>query len=245
MSRVTNDPRRPGPGGDGTASGTACAAPGRPILAEVLVAVREVQRDREPSVVFAAVTQLCGRLFGGQVRVSLVEDGGGAYHLSTEGDGTPVTAAPADEGEILEILAARHESGEDTAVLPIVPPPLEGAPSYRGRLVLRLRRRPDAADTALAQVVVDHAVGRVHSARLSDQLAQWRERAANLEVALESNREIGAAIGILMARHAITSEHAFHLLRRASQLAHRKLRDIADDVVLTGCLPGAPSPHPA
>jgi hypothetical protein len=62
--------------------------------------------------------------------------------------------------------------------------------------------------------------------------------AANLQVALTSNRRIGIAIGILMAHHRITDTAAFELLREASQRAHRKLRDIAEDVVLTGTLPG-------
>lgn len=62
--------------------------------------------------------------------------------------------------------------------------------------------------------------------------------AANLQLALTSNRRIGVAIGILMAHHRITDTAAFEMLREASQRAHRKLRDIAEDVVLTGTLPG-------
>ena len=61
--------------------------------------------------------------------------------------------------------------------------------------------------------------------------------AANLQVALASNRRIGTAIGILMAHQRITDAAAFELLREASQRTHRKLRDIAEDVVLTGTLP--------
>ncbi|HZZ97211.1 MAG TPA: ANTAR domain-containing protein [Jatrophihabitantaceae bacterium] len=64
------------------------------------------------------------------------------------------------------------------------------------------------------------------------------ETAANLQIALASNRRIGTAVGILMARHRITDDTAFDLLRVTSQRTHRKLRDIADDVVLTGALPG-------
>lgn len=58
----------------------------------------------------------------------------------------------------------------------------------------------------------------------------------NLERALTTNREIGAAIGVLMARHKITQDQAFDLLRMASQNSHRKLADIARDVVETGAL---------
>jgi ANTAR domain len=64
------------------------------------------------------------------------------------------------------------------------------------------------------------------------------ETVANLQIALTSNRRIGTAIGILMAHRRITDEAAFELLRGASQRTHRKLREIADDVILTGTLPG-------
>ncbi len=47
----------------------------------------------------------------------------------------------------------------------------------------------------------------------------------------------GTAIGILMAHRRITDTAAFELLRDASQRGHRKLRDIAEDVVLTGTVP--------
>jgi len=65
-------------------------------------------------------------------------------------------------------------------------------------------------------------------------------RAANLEKALSSNRVIGTALGIIMSRENVTAENAFARLREHSQRTNRKLRDVADDVVLTGELPGGP-----
>jgi GAF domain-containing protein len=84
---------------------------------------------------------------------------------------------------------------------------------------------------------------------LAMQGARYREQAANLEIALQSNRQIGTAIGIIMARELLTAEQAFQRLRDASQRQHRKLRAIADDVVRTGELPEPgeaeiPSQHP-
>jgi tetrahydromethanopterin S-methyltransferase subunit F len=61
------------------------------------------------------------------------------------------------------------------------------------------------------------------------QLAQ--RNIADLTTALESNRDIGAAIGIVMVTRGIESQAAFDLLRRASQSRHAKLRDVARDVV--------------
>ena len=69
------------------------------------------------------------------------------------------------------------------------------------------------------------------------QLTQAEERASQLQTALTTNRQIGMAVGVLMARHQLTSEAAFELLRRQSTQTNRKLRDIAERVVLTGQLP--------
>jgi hypothetical protein len=68
------------------------------------------------------------------------------------------------------------------------------------------------------------------------------EKALNLTRAVESNREIGTAIGILMATKKVTQQDAFDQLRVASQALHRKLRDIAAEVKITGELPDLPKP---
>jgi GAF domain-containing protein len=65
------------------------------------------------------------------------------------------------------------------------------------------------------------------------------ERAAQLEVGLATNREIGAAVGILMATHGISSEDAFEMLSQASQRLNRKLRDIATGIVRGQTSPGS------
>ena len=66
-------------------------------------------------------------------------------------------------------------------------------------------------------------------------LAAARHDTANhLTRALETNREIGVAMGILMANGKLTSQQAFDQLRTASQNLNRKLHDIAADVALTG-----------
>jgi GAF domain-containing protein len=83
--------------------------------------------------------------------------------------------------------------------------------------------------TVLGTIFATHAALALSSARADEQ----RE---NLSLAQESNREIGMAMGILMSRHALTQSQAFDLLRVASQHTHRKLRQIACDVVETGML---------
>ena len=66
---------------------------------------------------------------------------------------------------------------------------------------------------------------------------QARVRADQLALALESSRRIGAAIGIVMAHSRCTQEQAFDTIRVASQRTHRKLRDLADEIIFTGAVP--------
>lgn len=68
--------------------------------------------------------------------------------------------------------------------------------------------------------------------------SQAHDKAGHLLRALESNREIGVAVGILMAQHRLTREQAFDVLRLASQRTNRKLVDVASDVADTGLAPG-------
>ncbi len=88
----------------------------------------------------------------------------------------------------------------------------------------------DAGAMDRAAVYADHAA-------LALRYAGHAERARHLAAALDSNRQIGVALGILVERHRLSTDQAFALLRRASQLTHRKLHDIADDLVTTGALP--------
>ncbi|MEH0109968.1 GAF and ANTAR domain-containing protein [Tersicoccus sp. MR15.9] len=60
---------------------------------------------------------------------------------------------------------------------------------------------------------------------------------SHYQQALTSSRQIGSAVGILMAQHRIDADDAFAMLRTASQHLNRKLKDIAADVNYTGGLP--------
>lgn len=60
----------------------------------------------------------------------------------------------------------------------------------------------------------------------------------NLTAALATSRQIGTAVGIVMARHRVSSQEAFALLRKASMDLNRKVHDIASEVELIGDLPG-------
>jgi GAF domain-containing protein len=66
------------------------------------------------------------------------------------------------------------------------------------------------------------------------QGAEAAEKAVHLTKALETSRRIGVAIGIIVNRYRLTEDQAFDLLRVQSQTSNRKLRDVADDIILTG-----------
>jgi PAS domain S-box-containing protein len=97
--------------------------------------------------------------------------------------------------------------------------------------------KPFAARELLARVRTHYELAALREYALS----RAEDKAANLERALSSNRHIGAAMGILMASLKLTDEQAFDLLRKTSQNRHRKLRDIAEEVILTGEIPSGPS----
>ncbi|MEP6650116.1 MAG: GAF and ANTAR domain-containing protein [Lapillicoccus sp.] len=58
-----------------------------------------------------------------------------------------------------------------------------------------------------------------------------KEEARTLAAGLKSNREIGKAVGLLMAFHKISDAEAFDLLRKTSQDMNIKLAEVAREVV--------------
>jgi GAF domain-containing protein len=84
-------------------------------------------------------------------------------------------------------------------------------------------------DVTVAMLLASHASLAVTGARLQQSVQ-------NLQRALVTSRDIGAAIGVLMNRHKITQDQGFDLLRLASQHSHRKLADIAAEVIATGTI---------
>ena len=61
--------------------------------------------------------------------------------------------------------------------------------------------------------------------------AHERRTAETLRAGLASNREIGKAIGLMMAFHKISDDEAFAMLRKASQDMNIKLSEVARRVV--------------
>jgi signal transduction histidine kinase/DNA-binding response OmpR family regulator len=169
-------------------------------------------------------------------RVTAVADAAAALRMSAPQPDLLLSDIMLPGTDGLELVRALRRLPE-TARLPIV--------------LLTARAGPESAADGLAAGADDYVVKpfdpsellarvRVHVelARLREYaVSQAQDEAANLRVALSSNRQIGAALGIIMQRYRIDNDESFTLLRSISQRLNRKLRDIADDVIRTGDLP--------
>jgi signal transduction histidine kinase/DNA-binding response OmpR family regulator len=135
-----------------------------------------------------------------------------------------------------ELLATVRQD-EQMARLPVV--------------VLTARADAESAVEAFAAGADDFVVKPFNSAELlarvraHDQMNQLRDLAigefettvGQLRQALQTNRTIGTAVGIVMALYGLDQQRAFQVLVRTSQQNNRKLNDIAAEVVRTGSLP--------
>ncbi len=90
--------------------------------------------------------------------------------------------------------------------------------------------QPDAFgpdEIAVAYILARHAAVAVAAAR----------READLRVAVDARKLVGQAMGILMERYNLTSDHAFLVLRRYSQDTNTKLREVAQQLIDSRRLP--------
>jgi GAF domain-containing protein len=101
-------------------------------------------------------------------------------------------------------------------------------------------RQPDAFTSeavALAEIFASHAS---QASQVASAFFRHRDLAEQMREAMRSRAVIEQAKGVLMARHKVTADAAFDLLREASQRMNVKLRQIAQQVVDTGELPERP-----
>jgi hypothetical protein len=191
-----------------------------PTLSAVLRGLDAMVASAEPAVVFVSAVRLCVSLICESATVTMTGPDQQAYAITWPWN-------PTDQ---------RQPSAANTVRTSIIGEPTEEHAAYFGALILQFGAPPGDQHAVLAQLVVDRATALVHRERLTDLVACAQTRAVNLEAALESNREIGIAVGVLMSLHKVTKEHAFDVLRAASQRTHRKLRDVAVDVTETGSI---------
>jgi hypothetical protein len=122
----------------------------------------------------------------------------------------------------------------------VVAAALPGAGPARAVLVVH-GDGPDLTDPAAVALVTDA----LPDLAAAVAVVQARVEAANLQLALASNRAIGAAIGVAMGARKLPYDEAAALLRSLSNHTNTRLVDLAEQVLLTGEVPELPSaPRP-
>ncbi len=148
------------------------------------------------------------------------------------GEGPCVDAIEEEPGQIDADLA-QHSSWPRLAGRVLAETPVRGMAGFRimveGRKVGALNLFSDTPDAILAGA--DEAAVLAAFASVALRAVADQERVDSLLLGLESNREVGKAIGLLMSAHGIGSEEAFELLRKASNDMNIKLKDVAREVV--------------
>jgi hypothetical protein len=84
---------------------------------------------------------------------------------------------------------------------------------------------------ALTSTSVDQAIMLVSFVSVALMAAQEKLSAETLRAGLASNREIGKAIGLMMAFHHVDDETAFTILRQASQDMNIKITEVAREII--------------
>lgn len=207
-----------------------------------------VYRSDEPDAVYAALTAAAVELVAGCDRscIMLIDQG----HLRTVG-ATDEIAWRIDQFEKLTgegpcVDAITEEAFQLDADIRVSTPwpklaalvlehtPVKGMLGYRllidGRKAGALNLfadRPGVLDaTSADQGAVLAAFASVALMTLSS-----RREVQELRAGLASNREIGKAVGLLMAAHRVTADEAFAILRKTSQDLNIKLAAVAALVV--------------
>ncbi|AOT05665.1 GAF and ANTAR domain-containing protein [Arthrobacter sp. U41] len=95
--------------------------------------------------------------------------------------------------------------------------------------------RPDAFDLESEQIGLLVAAHAAVAFADSQKISQLKE-------ALMSRQLIGQAEGILMERYKLSAQQAFLVLTRASSSSNRKLREVAEDLTISGEIAGVKRP---
>ena len=181
-------------------------------------------------------------------------------------DGWAVHAVPDAETALTAIASGPHPDVPDLVVTDVMLPGRSGlqlvgdlrddpATARVPVIVLTARHGDQATAEGLAAGADDYITKPFSSqellarVRATHELARLREtavetaetKAEQIRAALDSNRVIGTAVGIVMATYRLTAQQGFDLLVKASQHSNRKLRDIAADVTATRTLPMRPT----
>ena len=187
-------------------------------LSVVLQAANSLVSSAEPDVVFESLVRRCAPLVCEAATATVSRLDGRIY----------ATTWP--------MGALTRWSQPESVVIDFNAPASGDYAGYHGLVSFRFPRQ-DECGPFIAQLLVDRAVAVVERERLVEAAARpARQPRTTSSAPSTSNREIGVAVGILMANHQLTDEQAFDLLSRVSQRTNRKLRLVALEVARVGAI---------
>ncbi|HTV99429.1 MAG TPA: ANTAR domain-containing protein [Streptosporangiaceae bacterium] len=220
----------------------SCAAPCS--VRDIEDVLRGLARSAEPAVVLSSLARRSRLAFSDACAIVLSEGTDALFQVSfpspgAEGDADEAVL-PEAAGPVRAAYRAAALAGK-TVTTAFEQASGHGYASFAGVAVHTwIGREPAPADTIVARLLVDYALGIVQQERLTRAAAWAEDRAAKLAVELITSRAEGEAIGLLMARHRVTREEAASMLRRSSGTTGRPLHEVAADVVRTRDVQPAP-----
>lgn len=206
-------------------------------IAALTAAIDQVDISVDVWASMLSLAAVCVPALAEECIVELIQGDADLRRATTaQGEVTIESAQPLPTTRELMLSQAPILVSQDVVAVPVVSAP--GGDPYVG--VVTFGRLPRSAEDSgeLLRELVRRVNAEINREQLVNALTVERERTANLQIALASNREIGMAMGIVMKCSGCTPDDAFGILRRTSQDANRKLRDVASDIVLTGDVPG-------
>jgi hypothetical protein len=154
--------------------------------------------------------------------------------LEREGGEGPCVDAIHEETAQLDGALSRTSTWTKLRERVVDETPVRGMAGFRllvdNRKVGALNLFSDAPD-ALTERSLNQAVVLAAFASVVLIAAAHQEQARTLRDGLASNREIGKAIGLMMAFHKVDDGQAFEILRKASQDMNLKLSEVAGQIV--------------
>ena len=215
---------------------TRGSAAARIDVVRAVAGLRHIDPSAEPAMVFSNLAAVCVPAVCDEVVIDLVENGHG-YRIRRPGsEWTAVRPAP-------ESVPPGHQSvvlSRDAVTLRIAAAAASPEESeFSGSVVCIWTSGyvPTAADAALVQLMVDHAVALVPREQSSRVVDRRNGGAPRLQGALARSRRIASAVGVVMALHHVDQTQAMNLLIRISDRSHVDLHALADTVVTMGSLP--------
>ena len=185
------------------------------------------------------------------VSITVADDGGFRTSNSTaeealaideaqyQGAGGPCLEAVRTAEQVMVVVGADpdlwpqfDEAAQGAGVAAVLSTPLVRTPGTAlGALNVYTHQGAGFADDdrQAARLIGEHAAILVGNTLALVTATQLNEQLRN---ALASREIIGEAKGIIMERQGCTRDEAFDILRRASQRENRKLRDLAEELVL-------------